>query len=95
MSYEELDPTVRKAQKLKELRRARERVKRLEQDLRGEPVQPVAPPYVPEFLRMQKGAGWVAGPDSRPPVVPRRSRVIENFNDRSRPPVDLLAEPTP
>ena len=36
-----------------ELRRAKKRVKRLERQLRGEPVQPEDSSYVPEYLRVQ------------------------------------------
>jgi hypothetical protein len=85
MSREELELIVRKARMLRELRRAKERVNRLERELRGEPVQPEDAPYVPEFLRVQVGAGW---------ADPRRSRLIENFHGRSRDRGDLGHEPT-
>jgi hypothetical protein len=70
MSHEELELTIRKARKLKELRRAKERVKRLEQELRGAPVQPEDPPYVPEFLRVQRGAEWTERATSHLPCLP-------------------------
>jgi hypothetical protein len=57
MSNEELELTIRKARMLKELRRAKARVQRLEREMRGEPVPPEEPPYVPEFLHVQTSAG--------------------------------------
>lgn len=55
MSDEELEQVIHKARMFTELRRAKERVKRLERELRGEPVQPEDSPYVPEFLRVRAG----------------------------------------
>lgn len=69
MSNEELELTIRKAHKLQELRHAKERVKRLERELRGEPVQPEDPPYVPEFLRLQTQAGSAERADSDIPSL--------------------------
>jgi hypothetical protein len=60
MSEEQLQQIVGKASKLNELRRAKDRVRQLERELRGEPVKPKEPVYVPEFLRAQV-AGGLAG----------------------------------
>jgi hypothetical protein len=54
VSDDQLNQIVRKRQKLNELRRAKERVKQLESELRGEPRKPEGPVYVPEFLRAQR-----------------------------------------
>ena len=56
MSHDELQQIVGKARRFKELRRAKERVRQLERELYGGPVQPEDPPYVPEFLRVQVGS---------------------------------------
>jgi hypothetical protein len=40
-----------KLQKLRELRRARDRVRQLERELSGEPARPVEAPSIPTFLR--------------------------------------------
>ena len=50
MSTDELEQIVAKARKLRELRRARERVRQLERQLRGEPSKPEEPTYIPKFL---------------------------------------------
>jgi hypothetical protein len=50
MSTDELEQIVAKARKLRELRRARERVRQLERQLRGEPPRPEEPTYIPNFL---------------------------------------------
>jgi hypothetical protein len=50
MSTDELEQIVAKARKLRELRRARERVRQLERQLRGEPPKPEEPTYIPNFL---------------------------------------------
>ena len=50
MSTEELEQIVAKARKLRELRRARERVRQLERQLRGEPTRPEEQTYIPKFL---------------------------------------------
>ena len=50
MSTDELEQIVAKARKLRELRRARERVRELERQLRGEPSKPEEPTYIPKFL---------------------------------------------
>jgi hypothetical protein len=46
----ELEKVIGKALKLKELNRAKARVRQLERELRGEPARPEEPPYIPEFL---------------------------------------------
>jgi hypothetical protein len=51
MSEDELTLVVRKKQKLNELQRARNRVRQLERELRGEPEKPEESVFVPEFLR--------------------------------------------
>jgi hypothetical protein len=53
MSDDVLEQIIGKARKLKELRRAKDRVKQLERELQGEPAKPDQSSYVPEFLRMQ------------------------------------------
>ena len=53
MSDNELEQIIGKARRLKELRRAKEHVRQLERELRGEPPRPEEPPWVPEFLRTQ------------------------------------------
>jgi hypothetical protein len=46
-----MERIIDKLQKLRELRRARDRVRQLERELRGEPARPVEAPAVPHFLR--------------------------------------------
>jgi hypothetical protein len=53
MSDDELQRVIGKARRLKELRRAKERVRQLERELRGEPSKPQESIWVPEFLRAQ------------------------------------------
>ena len=53
MSDYELDAIIRKRHQVRKLLLARERVKQLERELRGEPVKPADPPYVPQFLRVR------------------------------------------
>jgi hypothetical protein len=55
MSDDQASRIVSKLQTLHELRRARERVKQLERELRGEPKKFEGPIYVPEFLRVEAG----------------------------------------
>jgi hypothetical protein len=57
MSTEELEQIVAKARKLLELRRAREHVRRLERQLRGEPSKPEEPTYIPRFLKHPAARG--------------------------------------
>jgi superfamily I DNA/RNA helicase len=57
MSDDELEQVIRKRRMLKELRRARERVRQLERKLRGAPAKPEESPWVPEFLRRQVSSG--------------------------------------
>ena len=59
MGDSQLDKIVDKLQKLRALRRARERVRQLERELNGEPAKPEAPLHLPEFLR-QRGPFRVA-----------------------------------
>ncbi len=68
MMQDDLEQIVGKARKLHELRRARNRVRQLERELRGEPVKPEEPDYVPEFLRAPASGG-------RANTVPARRRV--------------------
>jgi len=42
---------IDKQQKLRALRHARDRVRQLERELRGEPAKREEPPHLPEFLR--------------------------------------------
>jgi hypothetical protein len=57
MSDAELEQIIGKVRKLKALHRARERVRQLERELRGEPAKPEESSYVPEFLRMRVTRG--------------------------------------
>jgi hypothetical protein len=59
MSDYELEPIIHKRHQFKKLLLARERVKQLERELRGDPVKPQDPPYVPQFLRarVENGLG--------------------------------------
>jgi hypothetical protein len=50
MSTEEVEQIVAKARKFRELRRARERVRQLERQLRSEPPKPEEPTHIPRFL---------------------------------------------
>ena len=65
MSEEQLQQIVGKASKLNELRRAKDRVRQLERELRGEPAKPEEPHYVPEFLRTQRPTVTLATASSR------------------------------
>jgi hypothetical protein len=47
----EVQKIVDKLQRLRALRRARERVRQLELELNGSPARPEDPPQLPEFLR--------------------------------------------
>ena len=76
MSDYELEQLINKKRMLRELRRARERVKQLERQLRGEPARPEEPPYVPEFLRLPAPGPFrpaVRARLSRPTSVPLRA----------------------
>jgi len=57
MNEDELERIVGKARKLTELRRAKDHVRQLERELRGERVKPKEPDYVPEFLRARVPGG--------------------------------------
>jgi hypothetical protein len=73
MSDEELGQVIAKRRKLKELRRARERVKELERQLRGEPAKPEESTHVPGFLRIPAPTPF------RPVVRARLSRPEVRF----------------
>jgi hypothetical protein len=64
MSDYELEPIIHKRHQFKTLLLARERVKQLERELRGDPVKPEDPPYVPQFLRVRLENGLGHSPDS-------------------------------
>ena len=49
-----MEKIIDKVQKLRELRRARDRVSQLERELRGEPARPVEGASIPEFLRRRR-----------------------------------------
>ena len=76
-----LQTIVGKLQKLKALRRARERVRQLESELRGEPATAAEPLFVPEFLRPRapvRGAAWEIAPrltEQPAPVAGARSPI--------------------
>jgi len=53
MSDNQLEQIIGKARRLRELRRAKERIRQLERELRGEPPRHEEPTWVPEFLRTQ------------------------------------------
>jgi len=57
MSDEQLERVIGKARKLNELRRAKDRVRQLERELRGESAKPAESTYVPEFRRRQATRG--------------------------------------
>ena len=54
MSADELSLIVSKARKVQELQRARARVRRLERELRGEPLRAEEPPNIPPFLQVSR-----------------------------------------
>ena len=51
MGDSQVDKIVDKLQKLRALRRARERVRQLERELSGAPAKREGPAHLPEFLR--------------------------------------------
>jgi hypothetical protein len=57
MGDDQLEQAIGKARKLKQLRRAKDRVRQLERELRGEPAKLAESTYVPEFLRRQATSG--------------------------------------
>jgi hypothetical protein len=69
MSDYELEPIIRKRHQFRNLALARKRVKQLERELRGEPVRPEDPPFVPQFLRVQVGNGPAKSFDSAVPLI--------------------------
>jgi hypothetical protein len=78
MIDEELQRVIGKAQRLKELRRAKERVRQLERELRGEPAKPEESTWIPEFLRVQvsRGPAQVTSADVTVLRVEERSRAL-------------------
>lgn len=65
MNDYELEQIIRKKRQFRKLLLARERVKQLERELRGEPIRPEeAPTNVPQFLRALGANGLVDSPDS-------------------------------
>jgi hypothetical protein len=82
MSDDELERVIGKARRLKELRRAKERVRQLERELRGEPAKPHEPTWVPEFLRVQVSSGpaQVTSADVTVLRVAERSRALTTTN---------------
>jgi hypothetical protein len=82
MSDDELQRVIGKARRLKELRRAKERVRQLERELRGEPAKPQESIWVPEFLRVQVSSGraQVTGADVTVLRVAERSRALTTTN---------------
>jgi hypothetical protein len=69
MSDYQLEPIIRKRHQFRKLALARERVKQLERELRGVPVKPEDPPFVPQFLRVPVGNGPVQSFDSAVPLL--------------------------
>jgi len=58
VNHYELEQIIRKRAKIAQLRRAKQRVKQLERELRGEPQKETEDfPYVPMFLRARRGHG--------------------------------------
>jgi len=95
MSDDELQQVIGKARRFKELRRARERVRQLERELRGEPAKPEESTWVPEFLRVQASSGpaQVTSADVTVLGVEERSHALTTTNvGRLMSPA--LAEPT-
>jgi hypothetical protein len=86
MSDDELRQVIGKARMFKELRRAKERVRQLERELRGEPARPEESTWVPEFLRKTS----VGQASSRVPFGRRSARDLAEWTSASRGP---LAEP--
>jgi hypothetical protein len=76
MSDEELQRVIGKAQRLKELRRAKERVRQLERELRGEPAKPEESTWIPEFLRVHESR--------RPAQVTSAEVTVLRVEERSR-----------
>jgi hypothetical protein len=74
-----LETIIGKAQRLKELRRAKERVRQLERKLRGDPARPEESTYIPEFLRLQASSdpATLAGID----MTPARCGPITRIDD--------------
>lgn len=92
MSDYELEQIIRKRHQFRKLLLARERVKQLERELRGEPVKPEDAPYVPEFLRLQVGTEW-ADRASSDKLCLHNEKEAHAMTARDRY-LDLPAEPT-
>jgi hypothetical protein len=69
MSDYELEQIIRKRHQFRKLLLARERVKQLERELRGDSVTPEDPPYVPQFLRVRVENGLAHPPESAVPFL--------------------------
>ena len=95
MSHEELELIIRKARKLNELRRAKERVKRLERELRGEPVPPEDAPHVPDFLRVRVGARWADRASSDMPCLHHEQTHAMTAADSLEPSAPINRPPAP
>lgn len=77
MSDYELEPMLRKKHQFRKLVLARQRVQQLERELRGDPVKPQDPPYVPQFLRVRAANGLAHSPDlAMPPVRTEEAALI-------------------
>jgi len=64
MNDYELEQIIRKRHQFRKLLLARERVKQLERELRGDPVRPEEAPSVPQFLRARVANGLLHSPDA-------------------------------
>jgi hypothetical protein len=82
MSDDELQQVIGKARMFKELRRAKERIRQLERELRGEPARPEESTWVPEFLRVQVGSApaHLTSADVTLLRVEERSRALTTTN---------------
>jgi hypothetical protein len=76
MSAYELDLIIRKRHQLRKLLIARERVKQLEREVRGEIVKPDAPAFVPRFLRVPQEHGLSEFPGSAVPFLRDGTAVL-------------------
>jgi hypothetical protein len=76
MTNDELEALTGKAGKIRALLRARERVKQLERELRGEAPKPEQSTSVPEFLRTQVRPGSPSVADAATTALPEHHRAI-------------------